>query len=212
MVSRGKIQVIVLVTLVVILVLSFVTSKLNTTTLFRSYSLAVTVVAGLFVSYERILWRWKPIRKVSGIPLLAGTWRGTLISSFKRDGKQIDPVLVAVTISQSASNIYVTLFTEESSSTSQQALLIKDADGRYRLSWQYTNTPRPAARENASNIHHGASELFVGTQPGEGLNGSYFTDRDTHGEITFTEWSPKRYGRFAAANDATDFSEPNPFA
>lgn len=211
MISRGKVQLIVAIALGVILAASFITGKESSSTLLRLYSLIVTIVMGLFVAYERYIWRWKWVRKISGVPLLAGTWRGSIISSFKREGKQIDPIPVAIYIAQTASTICVTLFTDESSSTSEKALLIKDIDGRQRLSWQYINTPRPTAR-NRSDIHHGASELYVGAQPGEGLAGSYFTDRSTHGEITLNEWSPKRYSGAATVHEAPGFTAPQPYA
>ncbi|MFJ5301094.1 hypothetical protein [Streptomyces sp. NPDC088350] len=177
----------------------------------RVYSIAGTVAALVFALWERFIWKWKVIRYFTGVPLVAGTWRGQLVSSYVHpDGSTVPPIPTAVYVSQAASAVTVTLFTGESKSVSENAKLIHDPDGRWRLSWQYVNTPRPGVRER-SERHKGAAEVYIGSQPGEGLEGAYFTDRRTDGELRFTEWSQARYGSADSALAADGFNHATPF-
>lgn len=177
----------------------------------RIYSIAGTIAALVFTLWERFIWKWKAMRYFTGVPLIAGTWRGDLVSSYIHpDGTSVPPIPTVIYISQSASRWTVTLFTGESKSTSEHAKLIHDPDGRWRLIWQYVNTPRPAVRDR-SERHKGAAEVYIGAQPGEGLEGSYFTDRRTDGELKFPEWSSARYGNADSALAAAGFGHPKPF-
>jgi len=178
---------------------------------FRVFSIAGMLATLVFTLWERFIWKWKAVRYFTGVPLIAGTWRGELISSYIRpDGTPVAPILTALHISQTASKVTATLFTGESESFSEHAKLIHDPDGRWRLSWQYVNTPRPGVRDR-SERHRGAAEAFIGSQPGEGLEGSYFTDRRTDGELHFTEWSPVRYGSVATALAGDGFRNAQPY-
>ncbi|MFF7034505.1 Cap15 family cyclic dinucleotide receptor domain-containing protein [Streptomyces griseus] len=193
------------------LVLTFLAGQGVSQIPLRVYTIAATLAALAFTLWERYIWKWKPVRYFTGVPLVVGTWRGELLSSYVRpDGSSVPPIPTAIYVSQSASKITVTLFTGESKSVTEHAKLINDPDGRWRLSWQYVNTPRPGVRDR-SERHRGAAEVYVGSQPGEGLEGAYFTDRRTDGELRFPEWSPVRYGSADSALAADGFSTATPF-
>lgn len=177
----------------------------------RIYSITGMLTALAFALWERYIWRWKIVRYFTGVPLISGTWRGVLKSSYiGADGSTAALIPTAIYVSQSASKLTVTLFTGESKSVSEQAKLIHDEDGRWRLSWQYINTPRPGVR-GRSERHKGAAEVYIGAQPGEGLEGSYYTDRRTDGELRFPERSPARYGSANSAFSANGFGYAKPF-
>jgi SMODS-associating 2TM, beta-strand rich effector domain len=193
-------------------VLAILTGQALSPTPLRLYSIGGTVVTFVLLAYERYIWRWKPVRWLTGAPLLAGTWRGTLISSYVRpDGSKVDPIPTVIRITQTASTLTVTLFTGESSSVSKAAELKRLSDGRWSLNWLYENTPRPSVRHR-SERHCGAAEMSLGGRDGEELAGEYFTDRMTRGELHFGEWSPRQYGSAEAALQATDFIPATPFA
>ncbi|MFD8939269.1 hypothetical protein ACFV0R_29150 [Streptomyces sp. NPDC059578] len=177
----------------------------------RIYTIAGTLTAITCTLWERFTWKWKIVRYFTGVPLIAGTWRGEIFSSHTLfDGSSLPPIRAALHVSQSASSVTATLFTGESKSVTEHAKLAKDPDGRWRLTWQYVNMPRPGVRER-SERHRGACEVYVGSQPGEGLEGSYFTDRRTDGEIHFTEWSPNRYGNAESAFGSDGFIAARPY-
>jgi hypothetical protein len=210
--SRAEQQAIVAIVAVVWLVLALLTGQTLSPTPLRLYSVAGSAVALLTLAYEHYIWRWSPVRKITGVPLLAGTWRGTITSSYAQPGGSATaPIPAAARITQTASRITITVLTAESSSLSRHARLARLPDQRWSLSWLYDNTPRVAVRPR-SERHCGSAEATVSRGNGHILVGDFFTDRLTRGEIRLDEWSPTAYGSAEAAQRAGDFRTPQPFA
>lgn len=178
----------------------------------KTVSLAGTAVAILFLLYERFVWKWKPVRFFTGKPLVAGTWRGELRSDYVPPGEThpLTPIKVVLRIKQTNSVLAVTMFTAESESTSQQGVIIKENDDRWRISWLYENIPRQSVQDR-SQEHDGACKVYLGGIRGERLVGRYFTSRKTTGEIELLEWSRHAYGDAASALAADDFRSAYPF-
>jgi len=74
----------------------------------------------------------------------------------------------------------------------------KEPDGVYTIASIYRNTPKIANRV-ISEIHHGGVILQVLGDPVHALEGHYWTDRGTLGELRFTEKSEKLYFDFDSA-------------
>lgn len=206
-----KVRVGIAIAAAVGLILALLEGQGVSQTPFRVFSIGGLIATLVFALWERFIWKWKIVRYFTGVPLIAGTWRGEMVSQYtKPDGTRVGPIPTVLYVSQTASTVTVTLFTGESQSVSERAKLIRDADGRWRLSWQYVNTPRPEVRHR-SEPHRGAAEVGIGAQPGEGLLGSYFTDRPTQGEMHLVEWSPLRYSRAESALSGDDFRQVRPY-
>jgi hypothetical protein len=118
-------------------------------------------------------------------------------------------VSIAIRVMQTASVVTVTQFTTESTSNSKHVQLAKLPDDRWRLTWSYENTPRSGVRDR-SGLHNGFAEALLGGN-GDSLDGEYFTDRLTRGELHLPAWSPTQYGTADSAFQATDFISPNPY-
>jgi hypothetical protein len=57
-----------------------------------SISIAPFAIFGILLwLFDRYLWKWPLIRRVSGIPNLEGTWKGTLTRISSDDGEQGEP-------------------------------------------------------------------------------------------------------------------------
>jgi len=211
MIERKTIQIIVAIVAAVWLIFALLEGQPLLPTPLKLYSVGVTAATFAFLAYERYLWKWPLVRRFTGLPNLDGTWRGTLVSSYLRDGQPIPPIPTVLRIKQTAASISVTLMTAESSSISEQAKLIREADGRWRLSWLYANTPRQSVRHR-SERHQGACYLYIGSSSADGLRGEYFTDRLTLGELHMTEWSSHKHDSADSALAGGDFRAPRPFA
>lgn len=166
----------------------------------RFYSGAVIAATAVLWLWESILWRTQAGQAVKSVPRnLNGTWKGTL-SSFWVDPstqKRIDPKTAYLVVRQTATSIRVILLTDESRSVSSVGHVSGD-EGERSLDYMYLN--RPQARvEDRSRMHHGSTSLdIIGDRPHR-LRGRYWTDRDTRGELDFTDRDKRKVDSYEDA-------------
>lgn len=199
--SRVFIQAIVLVVAGVYLV-AFLARGLPTTELFAPIGAASSVASLLVLAFDHFLWRLPRVgRKLSKRPDLRGTWRGRLASNWENPetGQRIDPdPEVYLVVRQTFWSVTANLITKESKSCSTTATLEDDGCGQYQFVAQYRNTPRASVRER-SEVHHGSFKLDIGGEPVDRLEGYYWTDRNTMGELEFDRRSGKAVDSFTHA-------------
>ena len=166
----------------------------------QPYSLAVGVVILLLFAFDHWLWRIPLLARVLHCPLLRGTWRGQLRSTWKDSttSQGIEPIDVFLVVRQTYSTISQRLMTKESSSRSLVASLEVSRDEVPTLSSMYQNVP-DLLKQGRSRIHHGALMLEVQGNPANRLKGYYWTDRDTKGEVSLDARSKKVYTSFDEA-------------
>lgn len=148
---------------------------------------AVTVAfAGLWL-FDRFIWRWPLVRRLTGRPVLDGTWHGELASDWvnPQTDQRIpaDPDVFLV-VRQSFWRISVRMYTKESKSASLLAALKTADDGVHELVYVFANKPRPDVRHRSAQ-HYGTVVLGVPRHRSEGFEGEYFTGRGTGGEMRF---------------------------
>ena len=122
--------------------------------------------------YEKIIWKYDPLLKW---PVLYKEYKGTIKSNY--DGTSRD---ISVRVKQSLFSVYVFLKTDESNSNAITADIV-NRDGEYVLCYSYLNHPKAEVRER-SEIHYGTSILRI-EEKAKQLEGTYFTDRNTTGDI-----------------------------
>lgn len=161
-------------------------------------SVAVAVV-GLW-AFNRWIWRLPLVRNLHGRPLLRGTWHGELAS------ERVDPSTdlrvppdpdVFLVVRQEFWDLSVRMLTKESKSYSLSAAIRPGGDGVSELVYLYCNTPRMQVRHR-SEMHYGAVVLTAPSDNGAGLEGHYFTDRSTRGELHFS----RRFAKPVETHDA----------
>lgn len=132
-------------------------------------------VAVIFAGvYEKVLWRINPFENT---PKLAKRYIGSLKSSY--DHIERDATLE---IKQTLLSVHVTLITKESKSKSLSAS-VDEILGEMQLTYCYLNAPKSEYRDR-SEIHYGTATLSI-TNPMT-LDGQYYTDRKTNGDMVFT--------------------------
>lgn len=133
-----------------------------------------TLVSILFCSY---LWKLKFFKSwFVQIPNLNGTWKGTLISTWEGS----NPIDITLEIKQSLFKISCVMITSESKSESISCDYIIDEDNqKNKLTYIYINKPKSIHRDRSA-IHYGSVILEIDKNT---LNGSYWTDRKTIGDI-----------------------------
>ena len=135
---------------------------------------AIGLAVILTVLYERKLWRYNPWETT---PKLHAKYTGTFISTYDnivREG--------TLDIKQTLSTVSVVFSTNESKSRSLSAS-IDEIVGEKQLTYCYINQPKSEFRHR-SEIHYGTAMLTI--LENSRLEGQYFTDRKTLGDMVFT--------------------------
>jgi hypothetical protein len=207
--SRSQLQVAIGVVILVWAALLFISGVTLKPSFLKPLSLAISVAYYLLVVFDGWLWRLWPISRLSHRPVLRGTWKGKLQSTWTEPSteSQIDPIEIFLAIRETYSTISMRVMTKESSSRSLVASLEAPRDDVARVSSTYQNVPRLLIQDR-SRIHHGALMLDVEGVPPKGLNGFYWTDRDTKGEVRLRARLPKVYTSFDEAAAAPWPVEP----
>lgn len=158
-------------------------------TIFKPISIIVSFGIGIIELFERWFWKCKLLHPwFVSVPNISGAWKGLLISNYinPKTGQKIDSIEIYFIIHQTFSTIKVKQVTVESTSHTIGTGLSKINEAFY-LVGTYQNIPKLTNR-GKSSIHHGAFNLEVCVNKEIIiLEGSYWTDRNTQGEIRFME-------------------------
>lgn len=135
-----------------------------------------------------IAWAWKLkifYPWLVPFPNLSGYWEGSIKSNWKQ--KELEPIPIEVSITQNFFNVQVRIKTKESRSYSIGASFdIDNERGFQQLFYTYLNTPKAGVRER-SEIHYGSTILNFDGFKVTKMDGEYWTDRETTGEIALTK-------------------------
>jgi hypothetical protein len=149
----------------------------------------VTIYTILYFVFSR--WGWRlPIFRGWLVPFpdLTGTWDGTLATTWKNPdtGEMPPPIDVRLIIRHHFDRIGCVLYTTESMSWSTAATLYSnDDDAIKRLSYTYINQPKAGVRDRSS-ISNGAAVFRIIEGKNRRLEGQYWTDRKTTGDMALT--------------------------
>lgn len=161
-------------------------------------SVSSVVIFGM-LAFDRWLWRMRPFRWLHSRPVLYGTWKIELRTTHEpRANETIEAYLV---IRQMYSSIGVDGIFEISHSHCLSANLVS-VDGRCTLNYIFRSDAQTRHREG-NPPSRGASSLRVARQPRLHLEGDYWMERGTCGEITSIGHTSRLYDTFAAARGAT---------
>lgn len=150
--------------------------------IFGEISETVTILCCIIALYTKWLWKCKYIIKLLPFPYIGGEWHGMLNSTYK----DAFPITIKVIIHQGFFNTYVILTTNESESRSSSFQFDIDKErGLNNIIYTYQNVPK-AVERNHSEIHFGTTKLVINDDAST-LNGFYWTDRGTTGDISLTK-------------------------
>lgn len=149
-----------------------------------STTISVNII--LWMIFIARAWRWKFFYPwLVPFPNLSGDWKGSIKSNWKE--KELEPIPIEVSITQNFFNIQVRIKTKESRSYSISASFdIDNERGFQQLFYTYLNAPKAGVRER-SEIHYGSTILNFDGFKVTKMDGEYWTDRETTGEITLTK-------------------------
>lgn len=178
--------------------------RVGAKSLYSAFSYVVTGVTFLLAAWEKYLWHIWPFFYLQKEPDLRGTWKGQISSNYVDPNTQVrkPPIEVYVVVRQTCWTIDVRLFSAESSSVTLSGSLFSDSANVFTLACTYRNTPTVLRRQR-SPISHGGLLLYVRGSPIHQLDGEYWTDRGTVGEMLLTGRSKQQAHDFAQAQRFT---------
>lgn len=157
----------------------------------------VTTVAGFAVFVlDKWAWSWPGVSHVLKRPDLRGTWAGTITPLDPTTRQPKAPIEAYAVVRQSFTSVHLRLFTAESVSITLAADFVDEGDGVLILATVYRNEPKLSVTDRSA-VHHGGTKLRLAAADGTALDGSYWTDRWTCGEMIL---------RRRARSAATDFT------
>jgi hypothetical protein len=153
---------------------------------------ASSAVILLLVLYDRWVWRWPLVRRLSalaGHPVIHGTWKSEL--AFERDvNGQPGTLTCYFSVYQTFSSVQVRGFFTTSESRSLTARIDRPQPNQIQLVFAY-RSEAPHSKRNDNRPHDGTTMLNIISRPVEALSGSYYTDRGGAGTIKAVEYSKK---------------------
>ncbi len=153
---------------------------------------ASSAVIMLLFLYDRWVWRWPLIRKISelaGHPIIHGTWKAELM--FERDANNQPGSLTGYfSVYQTFSTVQVRGFFTTSESRSLTAQVDHLQPSQTQLVFAYRGEAPHGKRAN-NRPHDGTAILNIIGRPAEALGGSYYTDRGGAGTIKAVEHCKK---------------------
>ena len=141
------------------------------------------ILFGLLTTFDRYAWRLGPIPQLLKTgPVLRGTWKGEV----RPTSAASHPLPAYLSVRQTYSSVAFRLLTDEATSESTTARLVREEESRHQGEYSYESIPRDSVRDR-SPIHFGSVRFqCVGERPTR-LQGEYFTSRRTTGELSFGE-------------------------
>jgi len=154
---------------------------------FRWASASLTITSGLFWVFYRWIWRWGPIPKWTGQPVLRGVWLGHLSSDYRRaptDAPLKKPIVFVVR--QTFLSLHIQSFTDTQVGESKvEALLLNPRTQATRLAYVFElKNEFPGTR----TLVNGAGDLELLADQSV-LQGSYWTSSPTHGSMRLRRMS-----------------------
>jgi SMODS-associating 2TM, beta-strand rich effector domain len=167
---------------------------------FSTISEAVPLLLLALFFFERWGWRYGRLPQAVGVPLVRGTWKGTLqpLAPDQAPGESSGSKVAYLAVEQTLTTVSVRLMTDESESDQIAGIVATRASGAPAISYTYLNTPTIDRRE-ASPIHHGGGLLTIYDGTRLRLEGEYWTERRTKGKLAFTEHAAKVARSYADA-------------
>jgi hypothetical protein len=153
--------------------------------LLTSFSYVATAFSIALFLWDRWLWRLRVFRPwLTTRPDLRGTWKGQLLSNWEQEDYRAGPIEVYLVVRQTFSSISARMFSLESSSASLSANIVTEDAEFHTLYIVYRNESMALLREG-SPMHYGGMRLNVRGVPVQKIEGEYWTDRKTKGDVSF---------------------------
>lgn len=171
-------------------------------------ALAALPIVGsiLLLLWDIVIWRQPSIQRLTKRPYLAGFWKVSYLPTAEShipEGGNRGPILGYIIIRQTYWLFSVRSYTAESKSDSRAVFWeLRPGSDFETPTFVYENLPKES-ESHRSTRHLGTNRLDPTTASPQEVEGSYFTDRYTKGDMTMTLIDRTNgYGSFSEADEA----------
>ena len=170
-----------------------------------------TLTVIIVVVWDLWLWRLPGVRRLIRRPDLRGLWRVSLTphpdSGIPQGGNR-GPITAFLEVKQSFWAVHLRLYTDQSSSKSTAVSWLPTYESSVdNLTFTYDNTPK-VSESHRSTRSAGACNLIPTSLKPKEIEGSYFTDRFTKGDMVLVFVNRTTgYPSFSAATNYVDKQE-----
>jgi hypothetical protein len=164
----------------------------------RPLGVASSAVVLLLLAFDRWVWRCPLVRRVVRHPVLRGTWKTELRSTY--DGRAGEVIEAYLVIRQSLSKLSAMMLFDRSQSLSMSADLVCD-DDRWTLYYLF-RSEKHALEPPDNPPARGAAHVTVARAPRLHLEGDYWMEHGTRGRIRTTGYVGTLFDTFDAAREA----------
>lgn len=141
------------------------------------------VAALLVLVWDIWVWKLPKVLPFHHRPRIDGLWEGSVLPAAGTGRGDVNSIRCFVVIKQSFWSLHVYLCTEESTSMSRAANLCpNEAAGSSELVYVYDNEPQASVLDRSPRHFGTARLLCAGSEPTQ-IEGSYFTQRLTRGDM-----------------------------
>lgn len=165
----------------------------------RWLGIASSALVLAVLAFDRWAWRWPGIRKLTGRPVLHGTWKTELRTSY--EGRKDETIESYLVIRQTYSTICIDMLFDRSQSTSMNGDLVTE-NGRCVLYYVFRSDKQTLERDENPPAR-GAAQLTVARRPAVRLEGDYWMEHGTRGRIATLGRSRVHYDSFKDAQGGT---------
>jgi SMODS-associating 2TM, beta-strand rich effector domain len=159
-----------------------------------------SVVILALLAFDRLIWRLPAVQRLHSRPVLQGTWKAELRTSYaERKDETIECYLV---VDQTFSRICARMLFDRSRSSSMSGDIMQEG-GRCVLYYVF-RSEKNALEPETNPPGRGAADLTIATEPVVHLQGDYWMIGGTKGTLRTVGHTKTRYDTFDAAR-TSDF-------
>jgi hypothetical protein len=164
----------------------------------KPLGLVAAVVVFLLLVFDLWIWRWPVVRRITRRPVLRGTWRTELRTSYETRAEEL--IEAYLVIRQTYSKMFVSMLFDRSQSTSMSGDLVSE-DGRCVLYYVF-RSDKQTLEPGENPPARGAAQLTVAMAPSVHLEGDYWMEHGTRGRVASVGHTQVIYDTYQAARSA----------
>ena len=162
----------------------------------KTVATASSVVILALLAFDHILWRQPGFTRLHNRPILHGTWKTELRTSY--DARKDETISCYLVVDQTFSKLCARMLFDRSRSNSMSGDIVRE-NGRCVFYYVF-RTDKNALEPTSNPPSRGAADLTIATKPSLHLEGDYWMEVGTKGTMRTVGYTKTRYDTFAGAS------------